>query len=208
MKSAVSDDPLGLLSFWSLYDSGRWEPDTRKTIQRFCGPGALFVDVGAWIGPTARWALETGATVVAIEPDLVAWLELQRQVGGRVESHHCAVGRAAGQAWLGRNPKDGGMFGDSMSRMVAAGESPAEMRCLVEVRTLPAIVGDRRPALVKVDIEGGEIDLLPAIVPWLVEVGSALQVSFHGQFVDRSMFDGWAEVSWPTDTWGDLVAVP
>ncbi len=189
--------------FWALYRSGAWEPHTREVINRFCGPGKLFVDVGAWIGPTVLWALETGADVVAVEPDPVAYEKLTQTLAGRrVELWQCAVAATAGTGVLGRNPKDGGEFGDSMSRLTDGDGHP------VTVRTLQQIVDERRPALVKVDIEGGEVDLLPAIVPWLRGRGAALQVSFHGTLADRALFDGWSQVDWPAGTWGDLVAVP
>src|SRR5262245_51934695 len=78
-------------NFWKLYKSGVWEPGTKAFMKRFLKPGDLFVDIGAWIGPTALWAVECGAHVIAIEPDPVALDELLLIVPNCVEVYAVAL---------------------------------------------------------------------------------------------------------------------
>lgn len=203
-----AEDPHGWRHFWGLYHSGRWEPETRQLIRDVLRPGSLFVDIGAWIGPTVLWALETGATVVAVEPDPIAWPELRTQVQAsgmseRVEIHNCAIGPQTGPGWLQINPKAGGAYGDSMSRLADSGAP-------VDVRTLSDVLDGRRPDLVKIDIEGGEVVLWGTLVPWLAAQATPLQMSCHGQMPDRGLFQdaGYRELRWPDHTWGDIVALP
>lgn len=190
----------GWPGFWHFYETGGWEPHTRALLAEVLRPGDLFVDVGAWIGPVTLWALELGAQVVAVEPDPVALDELRRRAPG-VEVRAGAVTATAGTALLAPNPKPGGELGDSMSRL---GDHGVE----VPTWTLPEILAGRRPALVKIDIEGGELDLLPELGPWLATQGAVLQVSCHGMIPDPESFAGYRSVAWPADLWGDVVARP
>lgn len=192
------EDPHGWLNYWNLYRSGLWEPETKAFLKEILHPGDLFVDIGAWIGPTVLWALEFGATVIAIEPDPVAIEELYYTMPAEVEIWPGAVIASPGlTATLSVNPKEGGAFGDSMSRIGTEGIT-------VQSWTLPDILGDRVPKLVKIDVEGYEMELCPTVMPWLAEIGSSAQVSCHGAIPDKNCFEGFSSVIYPTDMWGDI----
>jgi FkbM family methyltransferase len=195
----TSDDPHGWKSYWKLYDSGLWEPETKALIQSVLKPGDLFVDIGAWIGPTVLWALEAGADVIAIEPDPVALEGLYEIIGTnpKVEIWPGAVTVYSGGITLAVNPKEGGALGDSMSRIGFEG-------IFVPSWTLSQILGDRVPQLVKIDVEGYEIELLPAIMPWLAEHKVPMQISCHGTFPDHKLFSEYPYVIYPNDAWGDI----
>jgi FkbM family methyltransferase len=186
--------------FWKMYETGRWEPETRELIYEVLQPGDLFVDVGAWIGPVTLWALERGADVIAIEPDPVALPELRRRVPESVEIWEGAVAVRPGLYGLTVN-RDFGL-GKSISRLAPEGE------VTVQAWTLPQILDGRVPALVKVDIEGYETELLPAIVPFLAEMGTPLQVALHGTMPEHDWFGGYGEVTVPSDPHGTVVAKP
>ncbi len=175
--------------FWELWRSGGWEPDTKALLARTLEPGDLFLDIGAWIGPVTLWALECGANVIAIEPDPVALPELSRQVApyaDRVEIWAGALALERGCLQLA--PKTG--YGDSMSRVA---ESGVEVQCW----TLPEILGDRRPKLAVMDIEGYEMTLLPEVAPYLASLGCALQVALHTDVPPREWFAGYRDVYLP-----------
>lgn len=193
----MDDDPHGWINYWNLYESGQWEPETKAFIQRILKPGDLYVDIGAWIGPTVLWALETGAKVIAVEPDPIALEGLYERVPSSVEIWPGAVSVSSGGVFLATNPKTGGELGDSMSRIDTEG-------LFVQSWTLFEILGDRIPDLVKIDVEGYEIELLPSIMPWLAERKIPLQISCHGKLPSAILFAGYTRILFPTDLWGDI----
>lgn len=195
-------DELGWDAFWELWESGRWEPETRQLIMDTLKPGDLFLDVGAWIGPTAKWALEAGAKVIAVEPDpIAAAMLLTSMPPARVDIWQGALTVGGGEVVLAPNPKDGGFFGDSMSRI-------GDLGINVDSWTLDQILGGRVPKMVKIDVEGYEVELAPHVLPILAEMRCTVQISCHGQLLDRELFDSWSDVTMPHDTWGDVVARP
>jgi FkbM family methyltransferase len=188
--------------FWARYDSGKWESHTRALLHETLRPGDLFVDVGAWIGPVSLWALELGAGVIAVEPDPLALTELRRRVPPSVEIWEGAVGVRPGKAQLGGSGKEGRAFGFSMSRLEEGGEIE------VPTWTLTEILAGRRPALVKIDVEGHEIELLPQIAPYLATVQVPIHVALHGVLPDPRWFNGFSRVEIPSKPTGTVVARP
>lgn len=179
-------------AFWARYHAGRWEPETKAFLEQHLGPGELFLDIGAWIGPVTRWALQVGADVIAIEPDPVALEELDANLaaglnGGTVEIWRGALSVAGGDSLL--LPR--GEWGNSMSRISEKGVLP------VKTWTLPEILGDRVPALAKMDVEGYELELLPTVAPYLAERGVPLHVSLHDGLPDPEWFAGYSDVQIP-----------
>jgi FkbM family methyltransferase len=190
--------------FWALWKGGEWERETREWVERVTRPGDLFVDVGAWIGPVTLWAVEAGAYVIAIEPDRVACRELRRateHVPGRVEVWEGALVAAAAEdlVMLAPNPKAGGEWGDSQSLIAP------ELSTAIEVLgfTLEAVLQGRTPTQLKMDVEGYEERLAPAILPYLASVGAWVQVSLHGTPLPEQT-GKWASMRWqPDERWGD-----
>lgn len=172
--------------FWELYARDGWEPETKALVTKTLRPGDLFVDIGAWIGPVTLWALDCGASVIAIEPDQVALTELRRRVPDTVEIHECALGLETGTARL----ESASAYGDSMSKVAKDGIS-------VPMRTLPEILNGRRPAMAVMDIEGYEMVLLPELAPYLASLGTTLVCALHTDVPPREWFDGYREVSIP-----------
>lgn len=196
MKPTSSNLNVGLSHFWQIYRAGLWEPATKEFFQSVLKPRDLFVDIGAWVGPTALWALELGATVVAIEPDAIALQHLYKIPN--LEVWPVAVAPKTGVVKLAPNPKEGGEWGDSMTRVSDDG-------VIVPAVSLPEILNGRIPKLVKMDVEGYEMELCPSLIPWLSEIGcDAVQISCHGAFPDRELFEGFRVVSYPSDLWGDI----
>lgn len=194
----VDADPHGWLYFWDLWETGRWEADTKAWLHEVLRPGDLFLDVGAWIGPTARWALDLGAEVIAVEPDPVALEDLRKLP---VEIWAGALTVDGGTVMLAANQRVGGEYGDSMSCIGDAGIP-------VDSWTIDEVLQGRIPAAVKMDVEGYETVLCPAIVPMLAVHKVPLHISCHGTLPSRDLFDGYAGVEYPDDPWGDIITRP
>ncbi len=174
-------------SFWQFYDAGSWEPETQALVRSVLKPGDLFLDIGAWIGPVTLWALDCGASVIAIEPDPVALQELHRRVPADVEIHECALGLETGTARL----TAASAYGDSMSKIDRGPGIP------VPIRTLPEILDGRRPAMATMDIEGYELTILPEVAPLLASLGCVLMVALHTGMPDPAWFAGFSRVEMP-----------
>lgn len=137
------------------------------------GPQDVAIDLGANAGEfTARMAA-TGAQVFAFEPDPHAFALLEKAVDGRanVTLIRAAAGIADSRATLYRATG----FGTGRDRDRASKSSSlfAEKRNVgdadavtIEVRDFPAFLRDldRDVALMKIDIEGGEVPLLECLL--------------------------------------------
>jgi FkbM family methyltransferase len=121
-------------------------------------PGDLFADVGANIGSyTILAAAVAGARCAAAEPVpaifrfLLDNVALNR-VGQRVACHNVGVGRAPGVLRFTTTE-------DPTNHVLAAGEvSPGAVER--PVRTLDELLGGEAPALIKIDTEGFETEVI------------------------------------------------
>ncbi len=167
--------------FWGLFASGRWEPETFEVLDRFLTPAGIYVDVGAWIGPTVLYAAPLCAHVLAVEPDPVAFEQLRRNldlnpvgdvtlVAGAVDSHRDGTALYSRAGW-----------GDSMSTtMVPAGD-----RIGVPTWRLADLVGPLADVdLIKMDIEGAESRVLPDAIGFLAERRIPCVVSLHEEWYE------------------------
>ena len=126
-------------------------------VRAYLRPGDLFVDVGANIGVYSLWASETeGVEVLAYEPCGTTHARAVENValndlGERVRVLRQAVGAEPGQVLL---TTDQG----PMNRVTGDGHHGAAE--LVEQTTLDANLGSRVPSIIKIDVEGREVDVL------------------------------------------------
>lgn len=150
-------------AFWDWCDSDDWEPETVAAFSRFLKPGMRYVDLGAWIGPTVLLAASLVDRAVCAEPDPVAFaalaanLQLNPAVAAKTTALQAAAGARDGTATLSST----GPGGDSNSSVVRAGDDGSRWNVeQVSVTSLLERAGLDAADFVKVDIEGGEYDLL------------------------------------------------
>lgn len=179
-KFVVEDsDNTSWWNYWSLFENGSWEFTTFPLVDSLLPAGGLFVDVGAWIGPYTLWVAKTKiARVIAFEPDPEAFGQLTRNVRmndleEQVELNHAACATFDGHLKL--YPVAG--FGESTSSMTYEVGEPVTVRAIDLVERLRALPAP--PDLIKIDIEGGEVDLVPGLLPYLDEHGVPLLISLH-----------------------------
>jgi FkbM family methyltransferase len=178
-RFAVADDKP---TFWDRAEAGRWEPETLAALEDAVSPGCTVLDIGAWVGPTVLFAASLGAArVVAVEADPRA-LDLLRgnlaanpDLAARVTVVAAAASAAPGPVRLGAARKRG----DSMSSALLAGADDAWEAPAVTPAELVALGEGEGPLVVKVDIEGGEYDLLPALAAALPPRCRRILVAFH-----------------------------
>jgi FkbM family methyltransferase len=183
---AVADDQP---TFWDRVDAGRWENGTLAVMRARLDRTAAFVDLGAWVGPTALYAAALGARVIAVEADPAALDQLKRNLAANPALSPLivivprAVHARPGAVTLGARRKPG----DSMSSTVLA-DAPVHWRApTVTPAELRAMIRDGELLFVKIDIEGGEYALLPNLGPLLDAPGCAALVSFHPKILAALM---------------------
>jgi FkbM family methyltransferase len=171
-------------AFWDLVEVGVWEPGTFAVIDRLLRPGSTYIDIGAWIGPTVLWAAATGATVIAFEPDPVAYAELRHNLtlnpdlAARVTTHPVALFDRDGSMPL---TADSHGLGRSVSTLVRQGSTSAMARVTTADGRRVADSSDFAAcALLKIDIEGGEYRLLRRLFPYLQRHRPPILVAVHG----------------------------
>lgn len=148
---------------------GEWEAPVLAAFGAATQPGDVVYDVGAWIGAYTLLAaarVGDGGRVVAFEPDPEARAQLERNIAlnGFANVTILPYALAAQEGTLRLTG------GHSVARLDAHGEHEVQARVLADVI---AEVG-AAPDVMKVDIEGGELDLdvatLRAVRDLFVEV--------------------------------------
>lgn len=170
--------------FWDRLHRGEWEPETFAIFERYITSRSLFVDIGAWIGPTALYGAQLAQQCIAFEPDPVAFAELRANVAAnagqawaeRIAIHECAINKDGKSFTLGGSAEGA----DSTSSALFPDR---ESQWTVRAKRLGDVLAANRklgqPVFIKVDIEGGEYDLLPAIRDVLADSLVTAYVSFH-----------------------------
>ena len=175
----VADDKP---TFWDKAEAGEWESETLEAIAALCRPGIAFLDIGAWVGPTTLFAAACGAQVTAVEADPRA-IELLRgnvaanpALAGRISVLAGAASAVAGSVRIAAPRKPG----DSMTSVLVSGTPHVfEVPALTPADLLAGLPARRTGLVVKIDIEGAEYGLVPALGPALPDDTAAVLLAFH-----------------------------
>lgn len=186
VSSGAHDD------FWHAMAAGRWEGDTLRLFDSFVDGDTVVFDIGAWIGPTTLYGATLAAAVVSFEPDPIACEELGRNVnlnraearGERITVVNKAVGAVAGRMRLG-SPEG---LGRSVSSAFYGNEAESVEVDAIAFDSLaddPRLTGSK--AFVKIDVEGGEYELLMQPARLLMLPETVLCLSLHPRILRRHM---------------------
>jgi FkbM family methyltransferase len=173
--------------WWNSVAEGKWEPETFLVLESFIEPGSTYIDVGAWIGATVLFAADQAGRTIAFEPDpsilplLKENIALNPCIASRIMLYEAALSTFDGKAALFNNRP--GNSGSSLLRTFGYTQE------VVQKQFAETVVMDARPfldgldlanvSLIKIDIEGGEYDLVPHIAPLLVRHRPTLYLSLH-----------------------------
>jgi len=179
-------------SFWAEGFEKDWEPITFEVYDKFIDPEKIYIDFGAWIGPTLLYAAAKAKHVYGVEPDRVAFQVLGRNVSANPELASkitiCeqAISAVNGQLTLFYS----GPGGDSCSSVVTGGNSSYTVKGVAiadffsENRIDPSEVG-----FIKIDIEGAEFDLIDSLGSFLKEnnIRPTLYISTHRPYIKKML---------------------
>jgi FkbM family methyltransferase len=137
---------------------GLQEFEDMAFVLHFLRKGDLFADIGANVGAYTILATTTGANVIAFEPGAFAfhWLTKNIALNDRaetVEAHNIALGAQTGIAKLTADM-------DALNHIVAEGVENESSVIEVSMATLDTALNGRCPALIKLDVEGFETEVL------------------------------------------------
>ena len=180
------------VGFWNEVNRGRWEPSTLEALREFLTKDSTFVDVGAWIGPTAMFAARRAHRVFCLEPDPFAYECLKRNLArnglDNVRAFPLALAAESGSRLL---TVPDGQLGNSRATLLHRSEEGVT----VEVKGIGWDEWRRqndvgRVDFLKVDIEGGEFEILPSMKDYLESERPVLHLSLHAPYLDWSEREG------------------
>ena len=174
-------------AFWDRLEQGTWEPLTFTVFDRFLDPQHACLDIGAWIGPTALYAASRARHCYAMEPDPVAFSRLRENVAlnpsleSRITLSSQCLAPSCGSLRIGNKTSATG--GDSMSSLLFAGSAVGWQAQGVTLERFLSDSAIPDCSFIKMDIEGGEFDVLPAIAATLADRRPTLYLSLHPAFL-------------------------
>lgn len=182
------------LPFWRRLEKGKWEPGTFTVLDQLLTTDSVYFDIGTWIGPTLMYAAHKADICYGFEPDPLAFRELECNL--KLNAHTAwaknilienkAVSNQNGSIVLSSR----GEGGDSMSSTIL-NRSESQQHWNVEttdlVAALSPLAGKNRHVLLKIDIEGGEYELLPAVSGRLKDSGCDICLSLHPEIYLKSI---------------------
>ena len=165
-KSFFVDETRSSLEreFWRSIEEKRWENETYEIFNFFINKNSSYIDMGAWIGPTVLYGCQLAKHCYAIEPDPVAFkslkdnVDLNPDIKNKITLFNGCIGDTSGKVKFGSKTS----FGDSSSSLLFDGTGSID----VESLTLEEFIkrnNIRDCTFIKMDIEGGETIVLPAI---------------------------------------------
>jgi FkbM family methyltransferase len=180
------------IDFWESIDSGCWEPNTFKILNDFVSADCYYLDLGAWIGPTALYAAQLAKYTFAFEPDPIAYQELEANVhankdtewASRITIYNKGIASSSGTIRLGSR----GSGGDSMSScLFSDGQTNWEVEAITLERLVEAEKLQAEKLFIKMDIEGGEYELVPRLKAAFRQYNAVLFLSIHPHFLMSSL---------------------
>jgi FkbM family methyltransferase len=174
--------------FLSIFHNGRWEPETFEVFEYAKDSNKAAVDIGSWIGPTSIWLSNNFKHVISIEPDVVAFEALEQNLKNsgchNVDTINRPCYKEETDVVFGTNEfkKDypDSFLGASTSQIKSSQVSPEDrLQKTITLGHLKNYSCFHDIGFVKVDIEGGEENILEDLFEYANTYKWKLYVSFH-----------------------------
>jgi FkbM family methyltransferase len=188
---------------WFKQCFNNWENDTFHILDYYKNhKKSVYLDIGAWIGPTVLYAANIYNKVIAIEPDTVAINVLKDNISLNNYNNITLIEKGLcdfdGKANFGGN----GELGNSMSSLIIANtnydlrqgfQSSLNHNTIVEINTITidSLIKEQSIdpddiSLIKMDIEGGEFIVVPHLKNFLKTYKPVFYISLHYVFLKET----------------------
>ena len=192
-KSFKIIDDGSVTTRWLFRHKNGWENDTFHILDEYANDlDGVYIDIGAWIGPTAIYSSSQYSKVIAIEPDPVALARLKNNIQinncSNISIVDSALSTEIGVSIFGGN----GNLGNSQSSLIVPKNSDLTEKNILKVKTITIDkiiqmhnINPENISLIKMDIEGGEKIVVPALYNLLSEYKPPLYISLPWCFLDE-----------------------
>ncbi len=177
--------------FWRTAAGKKWERFTFMFLERCLRADSVYVDVGAWIGPTVLFAAPRCRMVYCIEPDPVAYERLLANLRmndvRNVRPFHGALGSQNGRVQIAGHGGFGHSgFGHSTTRVQGALDDDGVAVLAMDIQRFIECWGIDKIDVLKMDIEGAEFDLAHSLIEILPTHKPTIHLSLHAPFFAQS----------------------
>ena len=182
----VDSTKLRSYKFWKGYKNEGWEPETFKIFDKFLDKNHSYIDIGSYIGPTVLYGSQLSRHCFAIEPDPIAFQELKNNIelNDHLKTHitlskYC-ISNSIGTAKLfspSERLEDGGGSGSSLIDWKDEKKFWEVQTTTVQQFIQSFSITDCN--FIKIDIEGGEFDLIPSMLDYLKNQKPTLLIEIH-----------------------------
>ncbi|MEH6445958.1 MAG: FkbM family methyltransferase [Oceanospirillaceae bacterium] len=166
--------------FWGKAAAGTWEPNTYKILSHFLTKQKNYCDIGAWIGPTVMHASQLAKQVICFEPDPTAYRYLRWNIDlnklKNVTSYSFALAETMS---ISRMASHRGKPGDSMTSLLFDNEGSGVDVLTLKWEQFLSMSPIQQIDVMKIDIEGGEYQLMPSLEVYLTTHKPVLYLSTH-----------------------------
>ncbi|MGB5981249.1 MAG: FkbM family methyltransferase [Nonlabens sp.] len=173
------------IGFWKNVNRGDWEPESFYFLEEHLSKDDIYIDLGAWAGPTALYASRRCSKVIAFEPDPIAFKTLneniQKNKASNIHSYNIAVAHYDGISTMSSAGRE---LGDTMTSLITDHTGKESFEALVlSWNTILETYRFGKVKMIKIDVEGAEFDLIPAMHEYLKKYRPILWLSIHPTFI-------------------------
>ena len=176
--------------FWRKVANNQWEPHTFNILGQCLHADAVYLDVGAWIGPTVLFAAARCHTVYCVEPDPVAYEHLLANLRlndiRNVKTFHGALDSENTRLTISNEQG----FGNSETRVQRASAGDSTTVLAMDISRFIECWNIRQIDLIKIDVEGAEFDLMQSIIDLLPSMKPCIYLSLHAPLVAQTERQG------------------
>jgi FkbM family methyltransferase len=178
--------------FWQGVATGAWESDTYAIFDRFLDRDHSYIDIGSWIGPTLLYGCQIAKAAHGLEPDPIAFPELERNIelnrpmSGNIRLYRACIAPTTGQVAFGSR----GQGGDSTSSLLFGRKKTSWSVRAWSFDDFVSQNGIDDCNFIKMDVEGGEYRIMPAMAGYLRAHRPTLHLSLHPCYLKLRPF-GW-----------------